>query len=304
MVLAAATGAVIGGVVVVALSWTLRVIGQNAGTRDAAGRELVAAGGSAGSASTPPRRVLRLHWLAKVALIALSILAYGYLGYSNQPPAPTATAQPPGPDQATAAPPVMQAQFEIGGITLTFDPPAGYCLYPSDMMQAVIAQQAKLNPDNVVHTVFGNCEQLHDAASNPARIRDFGMVMTPKAQLQQRVDKAELDKIVASVVDPATLKETLDQRMRDAQSRLKIQSFSTLGIVDREKDAAYFAYLFKSNAGDSDFAQACVMALTSVKGRLVSYYLYSDYTKDARSAVTGLVQRVKAGLGELAARNS
>jgi hypothetical protein len=46
------------------------------------------------------------------------------------------------------------------------------------------------------------------------------------------------------------------------------------------------------------------MALASEKNRLVSYYLYSDYSRDARTTLHLLLQRVKAGLGDLDARNS
>lgn len=75
MILAAATGAVIGGVVVVALAWTLRVLGE---ARDAAHEALVPATGM----SPAPHRSMRLHWAAKVAILAVAILGYGYVGYT------------------------------------------------------------------------------------------------------------------------------------------------------------------------------------------------------------------------------
>jgi hypothetical protein len=74
--------------------------------------------------------------------------------------------------------------------------------------------------------------------------------------------------------------------------------------LDRDKNAAYFAYLFKADSGGESFAQACVMAMMATKGRLVTYYLYSDYSKDARTALLTLLQKVKASLGDLAAQNS
>lgn len=295
MILAAATGAVIGGVVVVALAWTLRVLGE---ARDAAHEALVPATGM----SPAPHRSMRLHWAAKVAILAVAILGYGYVGYTYH----AAETEAPPPDaaasQAAFVPPVS-AQFDIGGAALRFDPPAGYCLYPAPLMQSIIAQQGKINPDNQIHTAFGDCKELRAAAENQARIQDFGMLMTPRAQLEQHVGKPELEQIVASVGDPSTVKETLDQRLRQAQSKLTLQSFSTLGILQRDKDATYFAYLFKANADDDGYTQACVMALTAVKGRLVAYYLYSDYTRDARATLMGLLQKVRAGVGDFAAQN-
>ena len=85
--------------------------------------------------------------------------------------------------------------------------------------------------------------------------------------------------------DPNGVKETLDQRLGNAQSKLALQSFSSLGIVDRDPQAVYFAYLSRAPGVDGEYMQACVMAMmTATKSRLVSYYLYSDYAKDPRSA--------------------
>jgi hypothetical protein len=238
-----------------------------------------------------------------VAIILVSILGYGYLGYISRSPDLGPAPVDPSADQAALVPP-LTAQFDVGGVSLRFDPPAGYCVYPAPLMQSIIIQQGKINPDNVVHTAFGNCGQLRATAEGQARIQDFGMLMTPKAQLEQQVGPPELAQIVASVGDPSTIKETLDQRLRQAQSRLTMQSFSTLGVMQRDKDATYFAYLFKTSAEDGAYTQACVMALTAVKGRLLAYYLYSDYTRDARGALMGLLQKVRAGVGAIEAANS
>jgi len=285
--LAAATGAVIGAMVVVALAWTLRAVARPA-----------AAGGAEFDESAA--RPATLHWTAKLAILLLSIGAYGYLGYANRPP--VAASAPIDPAPADFAPPT--AQFAIGGVMLSFAPPAGYCLYPPALLTTVVAQQAKINPDNVIHAVFADCGELRQSAATQERIRDFGMVMTPKSQIDTNVGSAELDRIVGATVDPAVAKQTLDQRLRGAQSRLRLQTFSSLGMLDRDSHAAYFGYLFRASDGAGGFDQVCVMALASEKNRLVSYYLYSDYSRDARTTLHLLLQRVKAGLGDLDARNS
>lgn len=282
LLIAAATGAVVGIIVVLALSLSLRWLGGRRGEADA------------------PKKPVRLPWPVQAAIVVLAMLGYGYVGYINRgiapPPEPTPT--------ASASDVPTTAQIAVGGVTLSFMPPTGYCLYPSPLIDTVIAHQAQINPDNVVHTVFGSCDQLHEAGLAQTRIHDFGMLMTPKAQLNQNFDQPALDRTVASAIDPSSVKETLDQRLRQAQSRLKLQSFSALGMLDRDKSAAYFAYLFKADTEDESFAQACIMAMTTVKGRLVSYYLYSDYKQDARVALLALLQKAKAGIDDFAARNS
>jgi len=287
--LAAATGAVIGGMVIVAVAWTLRSIAQRAAPAGTA--EFVDA----------PARPATLHWSAKVAILLVSVGAYGYLGYANRPPAATASAPD---DSAPADFTPATAQFAIGGVELNFAPPDGYCLYPPALLGTVVAQQARINPDNVVHAVFASCDELRDAQQTSARIRDFGMLMTPKSQIDQNVGPAELERIVAGAADPAAAKQTLDRRLRDAQSRLRLKTFSSLGMLDRDAHAAYFGYLFRASDGAGGFDQVCVMALATEKDRLVSYYLYSDYSRDARATLNLLMQRMKAGLGDLTARNS
>src|SRR5208337_2758154 len=131
------------------------------------------------------------HWTAKLGIVLFSILAYGFIGYINRSPDKEALPDPQAMQDAFVAPP-LPAQFDIGGVPLRFDPPAGYCLYPAPRMQAIVAQQTKLNSDNAIHTVFGRCSQLLDAADDQARIHDYGMLMTPRPQLAQHIGRPEL----------------------------------------------------------------------------------------------------------------
>ena len=233
------------------------------------------------------------------------LTAAAFLGEASpllEAPAGLAIDAPSTPRTVIAAP--SPIEFDIGSVTLHFDPPASYCVFPDPLLQTVIMQQGRINPGNVVHTVFGDCNELRAAAESQARIQDFGMLMTPKAQLDRPMSKAAFDRIVATTVDPRIIKKTLAQRLQQAESKLTLQSFSTLGVLQRDKDATYFAYLFKANAEDDGYTQACVMALTTVKGRLVAYYLYSDYTRDARATLMALLQKVRAGVGGLVAQNA
>ncbi len=247
-------------------------------------------------------RPARLSSTTKAIIVLLATIGYGFIGYADRSPGPPRVASPP-PAAAPSAP-ATSAQITIGGVVLNFEPPDGYCIYPAPLLNTVIAHQAKINPDNVVHTVFGSCDQLRDAGLAQTRIRDFGMLMTPRAQLNQTLDQPELDRIVASSIDPNSVKQSLDQRLKRAQSKLKLQAFSSLGVLERDnKGTAYFAYLFKADTEDEKFAQACIMAMTTIKGRLVSYYLYTDYSKDARAVLLSLLQKAKSGIGDFAARN-
>jgi hypothetical protein len=285
------TGAAIGLAAAAALELSCRMM------RHPAGATPSAAPTSSTRTSFSPQG-----WLLKAAIVAFAIAFYTIVGYLHRPaappaPAPLATSEPaPAEDSG----PISLA---IGGVTLSFAPSPGSCLYPAPLLEAVRLQQAQINPDNVIHTAFADCNELRDAAASQARIHDFGILMTPKSELSQRVDRATIEAMAAAMPDPTGIKATLDQRLSAAQSKLGLQSFSALGPIDRDPLAIYFAYLSKAQSADGTFTQACIMAMTAINGRLVSYYLYSDYDKDPRPVIFGLLQKVKAGVSDFAQRN-
>jgi hypothetical protein len=288
-VLSIGTGAVIGLAAAAALELSFRVMRHPA---------------SATVAPAPSSRLLLnpQGWPVKAGIVAFAIAFYTIVGYLHRPvalPAPDAQAAS-APSPAADNDPVT---FAIGGARLSFAPPPGSCLYPAPLLEAVRLQQAQLNPDNVIHTAFADCAQLRDSVANQTRIKDFGLLMTPKTELTQHVDRSALDQLAAAMPDPTGIKATLDQRLSAAQSKLDLQSFSALGPIDRDSLAIYFAYLSKAQGASGVFNQACIMAMTAINGRLVSYYLYSDYDKDPRPVIFGLLQKAKAGVSDFAQRN-
>lgn len=279
---------------------------------------------------------LATHWLLRgrpggmswvqvviaLAIVGASTGAYAVFSYQHQPESKAAAAPSdatPAPasamagtdsaalstQQALAKPPAppAHAQVDAGGIVLKFDPPDGYCLYPTDLMSVVLAVHKQTNRDNVVHTAFGDCDQLKSHGETGARIHDFGLVMTPVAMVGKPATRASLDDFARAAVDPAQVRESVAQRLREAVTRLDMQSFSSVGVLDRDDSSIYLGFLSKLQSGDDTFTQACVMALTAVRGRLVSLYLYSDYTKNPRNTLQALLTKTKASVGAFAGLN-
>ena len=280
LIMAAMTGALFGGAIVAGLAATGRVM-----------------------AADGPRFLRQAQSLpAGIAIVLACTLFYGFVGTMGRA-APAVLAQSsPLPDPALALP-TGPASFDVGGVMLGFNPPTGYCLYPDDMMQQSVNVQAKANPDNIIDAVFGDCGQLRAHIGTGARIHDFGIVMTPKATQTRDFDAATFDQTVAAQIDPATLKETIDQRLGRAQGAVTMQSFAPLGMIERAPGIAYFAFIAKANQGDDKFNQVCLMAMAAVRGRLVTYYLYADYATDARGALLTLLQKAKDGVAAFAQLN-
>ena len=298
-ILSAGTGAVIGIAAAVALDLSYRLLHrQHAAPVPTAPRSDVA--------SRLPH-VDPQGWPVKATIVAVAVAAYTLVGYDYRPIAPPPPAEPVA---ATTPEPTLDSgpvSFAIGGTDIAFAPPAGSCLYPAPLLEAIKVQQEKLNPDNMIDTAFADCSELRDTVANQARVVDFGILMTPKSDATRHVDRAAIEAMAAATPDassdPNGVKEPLDQRLTGAQSKLALQSFSSLGVVDRDPQAVYFAYLSRAQGADGEYMQACVMAMTATKGRLVSYYLYSDYAKDPRSAIFNLLQKAKAGATDLQQRN-
>ena len=247
-----------------------------------------------------------------VAIIAASTGAYAVFSYRSDPSPPAASTPPassasdtsvPSGQASAVPPPPSRAQIDAGGVVLKFDPPEGYCLYPADLMAVVQAMHKQTNRDNVVHAAFGDCDQLRSHAESGARIRDFGIVMTPTAAVGKPFTRAALDDLTKEVIDPAQVRESVAQRMREAVSRLDLQSFSAVGVLDRDDSSLYFGFLSKLHSGNETFTQAYVMALTVVRSRLVSLYLYTDYTKNPRNTLQALLTKTKASVGAFAGVN-
>lgn len=286
-IIAIGTGAVIGIAAALALDLSFRWTRRPAAATPAPGV-------AATSSPAWPQA-----WPVKAAIVGFAIAFYTLVGYLHRPPAPPTTAPAAAAPTAATGP----TAFAVGGVTLSYAPPSGSCVYPAPLLEAVRLQQAQLNPDNVIDSAFADCGQLQNSATSGARIRDFGILMTPKADLTQTVDRAGLDAMAAAMPDPTGIEATLEQRLSAAQSKLDLQSFSALGPIDRDPQAIYFAYLSKAQGADGVYTQACVMAMTAINGRLVSYYLYGDYDKDPRPVIFGLLEKAKAGATDLAQRN-
>ena len=262
---------------------------------------------AAAAPAMPRAPLIARPWPVRIVIVLFATAFYTIVGYQHRPLPPAAPENAandtPAAADATTQAETGPASLAIGSVTLTFAPPSGSCLYPAPLLEALRLQQSKLNPDNAIDTAFADCSQLRDTVANQSRIRDFGLLMTPKANLNQHADRATIDQMAGAMPDQTSVKATLDQRLAGAESKLALQTFSALGAIDRDPQAVYFAYLSKAQGPDGAFTQACVMAMTAVNGRLVSYYLYSDYEKDPRPVIFNLLAKVKAGVSDFAQRN-
>lgn len=298
-------GAVAGGLILLAWSITRWMLGESLGVVDAT------------RAVVPPFAATR-RWIIRIAAAVMAVASttagFAYLVYPRQEPtkpespapvvaaAPTIVLPPAVPEPAPR-PAEPEARIDVGGVVLRFVPPAGYCLYPPDLQQAVLAVQRKANPENAVHIAFGDCEQLRNRESSGGRIRDFGLLMTPKAMLGKTVTKSVLAQYLRETLDPQQIQRGADKGVRAAERNLQMHSFASVGVLARSETAVYFGFLSRIKAGSGKIEQAGLMALTVIRGRLIAYYVYADYRWDPHPQLVRLQRTAKGGVETLAALN-
>jgi len=264
-----------------------------------------------------PRALLSRRWIIRLAAAVLAVASttagFAYLVYPREePPKPQAAAPAASVETAAIRPPpapvpmprpVPSARIDVGGVTLQFEPPTGYCLYPPELLQAVLATQRRANPDNAVHIAFGDCDQLSARGNGDARIRDFGLLMTPKPMLTKTVGTSVLAQYARETLDPLELQRGADKGIRAAEHDLEIHSFASAGVLARTSGAVYFGFLSKIKTSGGSFEQAGLMALTVIRGRLIAYYVYADFRWDPRPTLARLQQTAQGGVERMAALN-
>jgi hypothetical protein len=264
-----------------------------------------------------PSAFLARRWLIRIAAAVMAVASttagFAYLVYPRdetakpQAPAPTVAAETaamrPPPAPTPVPQPAPAARIDVGGVAILFEPPPGYCLYPPELLQAVLATQRKANPENAVHIAFADCDQLRNRGSGEARIRDFGLLMTPKAMLAKTVGKSVLAQYAREQLDPLQLQRGADKGIRAAERNLEMHSFASAGVLARTEGAVYFGFLSKLKTNGGSFEQAGLMAMTVIRGRLIAYYVYADFRWDPRPTLARLQQTAKGGVEKMAALN-
>jgi len=126
--------------------------------------------------------------------------------------------------------------------------------------------------------------------------------MTPKAPSAPEFDQAALDR---TVTGPGRCHDRLsDTGPKAGQGRKQFEAAilrHARHARSRRARGLFRPICRGRDSANGSYDQACIMAMTALKGRRVSYYLYADYGensgKDARATLFGLLQKANAGIG-------
>ena len=251
--------------------------------------------------SSSPRA--RIHLFRRVAVFSAGICCLlPLVGCApTSPPAAIVS----GPDVVT---------LDVGGVAVKFAPLPGFCMFPADLYaegrQLVDGAMQEL----VVLASVADCGQLDAAQASLAPVSDDAYVAAPKDLLETNLgdDRAGFVRVMA-----AELRKTkIDEAIGAAQGRIaddlktkevdmEISGTTSLGIVEQDRDAVYFAAVqtgkLDSSAVSQSFSRLTVGAATLLRGRAILIYFSADYEPD--HPLDAVLARCKAQVERLISLN-
>ena len=195
--------------------------------------------------------------------------------------------------------------IDIGGVTIQVAPPSGWCVYPEATFKVVLEQYEKVDHSVVPHIFYGDCGQVDANTRAQQRIRDFGNVASPSGYLDRNVGEpgSFLDEMAATLRSQEGGEESssIRDRLNEAELGVEVGRIRQLGLVGRDENAVYGAFLTTAKTATEKFRQLGIMGVTAVKGRLLFCYVYTDYENE--ETLTALLARAQAQVAQLRSEN-
>jgi hypothetical protein len=194
--------------------------------------------------------------------------------------------------------------FTLVGQSFNLTIPDGYCA-PDEKSKAVADTLASADPQNVTDFTYFDCKIATSAAGE----RRYGILKTPKNTLIVVLPpRADLLKEFGKLIADGSLAKALATQdlVGDANKSIKettgvdLKISGTPKFVEADDRAAYIVGVM-SGGEDAQRKFALAGALTEVKGRLISWYVYGPYRSDAD--VAALLREVKAYIAGFIAEN-
>jgi hypothetical protein len=197
------------------------------------------------------------------------------------------------------------ATVNVAGRSLVLDPPQGYCQTDKNKAERPIVESLEkgAGPGTIVLMVFARCDELESLRIGKMKnLQHYGQYMavpvggprvTPQPAGVIRADF--IANIAASIESPA-------QKMPDQYPDLAAGQSKSIGLLDKDPNAAYVAALqgFKAPSGDT-LKIASVAAITLINGIVVNTDLFEVYTM--APAFEDLLKQQKTNMKTVVAKN-
>jgi hypothetical protein len=172
-------------------------------------------------------------------------------------------------------------QFSLPGADISFPLPDGYCV-PTGQYQAAASVTAAGDATNATDVSFDSCSEM----SAGGELSHYGMVKTPKENLVQTANRADLVAEFKGMMGDGSMKKILEdpgiaQAADKDVGKVLGQSFkskTSIQPVDVDADAAYMAGTLVITLDKETHVQAVGVGVTVIKGKVILYYFYAPYS--------------------------
>ena len=94
---------------------------------------------------------------------------------------------------------------------------------------------------------------------------------------------------------------SIRDRLNEAELGGEVGRIRQLGLVGRDENAVYGAFLTSAKTATEKFRQLGIMGITAVRRRLLFCYVYADY--ENKDTLTALLARAQAQVARLRSEN-
>jgi hypothetical protein len=204
---------------------------------------------------------------------------------------------------------------KIGEASIDLVIPTGFCeldeKYPADARVLTSAGKLVSGGGNQLLAFAADCRQLDDwRVGKRPLLDDFVQYQTRISFADKPLPMAPSEFLKQTCAATRTQGEKLlsgmapdfKSRIEEAFNRVKVNESSFLGVLAEDSTACYGALLqkFRTEAG-TDKTQTSVFAITTVKGKLVYFYLFAPYA--GVESVNATLAKQKINVGAFIAAN-
>ena len=199
------------------------------------------------------------------------------------------------------------------GAPVDFEPPAGYCLLEPTKHMAdrdlFATQLMKSKPTGALIAFIYECAALEERRAGARdSVGPYGLVIAPttdgKGKFLPDVSRsAFLDQIFRDdeKIDWALINNRLKRDLPRAFDDLRSTDYAPLGLVGRDGNAVYHAFITSFAADRRTSHLAGVTATTLANGTIVTFNLYTAY--EDTETIAGLLGQQEAFMADFIARN-
>ena len=204
---------------------------------------------------------------------------------------------------AAAAPSERFVTFNVMGDDVRTPIPDGLCEV-RDRYVALAQMLAAGDEQNLTFMTLYDCAAMDRGESSA----NYILIKAPRTSLRVKVERPELLEAMGAI-PPSELAAVLDGDTIDASANKSLNEVlglegeikSNIQPVDRDTSGYYLAGVLKMQVDEQAHTSVVAVAITSIKGHVLSYNVYNDGDKPAD--IAAVLNRAKTGLSGWIAAN-